>query len=87
MAQRRTSASSGSYALSASIAASAFDSCQTPTMALSTRMVRMTSGSTCAVRIWRQRKGESSGRSHGGKTRRCLRRAPSRGCARSRPPR
>mmetsp|Transcript_15081 Transcript_15081/g.35775 ORF Transcript_15081/g.35775 Transcript_15081/m.35775 type:complete len:225 (+) Transcript_15081:828-1502(+) len=45
---RRTSASSGSYCLSASIACSALVSCQTPTPALSTRMTTMTSGSTMA---------------------------------------
>mmetsp|Transcript_20495 Transcript_20495/g.67107 ORF Transcript_20495/g.67107 Transcript_20495/m.67107 type:complete len:280 (+) Transcript_20495:236-1075(+) len=47
---RHTSASLGSYALSASMACSAFDSCHTPTTALSSKMRTMTSGSTRACR-------------------------------------
>ena len=45
---RRTSASFGSYAFSASMAFSALDSCHTPTIALSTRMSMITDGSTIA---------------------------------------
>mmetsp|Transcript_63049 Transcript_63049/g.184369 ORF Transcript_63049/g.184369 Transcript_63049/m.184369 type:complete len:252 (+) Transcript_63049:2511-3266(+) len=47
---RSTMALSGCSFFSASRAFSAFDSCQTPTKALATRMARITSGSTYAVR-------------------------------------
>lgn len=49
LSPRTTLPISGSYSLSASIADSAFRSCQTPTTALAIRMSRMTKGSTKAV--------------------------------------
>jgi len=49
LSPRTTLPISGSYSLSASIADSAFRSCQTPTTALAMRMSRMTKGSTKAV--------------------------------------
>ena len=51
LSDRITFAISGSYSLRASMASSAFLSCQTPTMALAMRISKMTKGSTNAVTV------------------------------------